>query len=127
MKVALSHWQGRIAPVFDVADNISIVEIENRREFRRKEVTLREFEPLSQAKEVSTLGIEVLICGAVSVTLELALTGVGVRVIGFVCGSTQDVLNAFLEGRLEGAVPAKEFVMPGCRGGGRRFRHRRRG
>lgn len=127
MKVALSHWQGRIAPVFDVADNVSIVEVKNNRGVRHKDITLREHEPLLRAKEVSMLGVEVLICGAVSVIMDMALTAAGVQVVGFLCGSTKNVLDAFVAGRLQEAVAKKEFVMPGCGGGRRRFRHRHRG
>ena len=57
------------------------------------------------------LGAHVLICGAISRPMEFALTAAGIRVISDTCGAVEDVLNAFLGGRLSN----KTFTLPGTR------------
>lgn len=109
MKVALAHWQGRVAPVFDVSDNVYLIQCAGGREIKREPKTLNHHDPLSRAKEVTGLGTQVLICGAVSTPLETALAASGVRVIGFVCGDIEAVLRAFLSGSLHRPC----FRMPG--------------
>lgn len=109
MKVALAHWQGRIAPVFDVSDNVYLIQCAGGREIKREPKTLNHHDPFSRAREVTILGTQVLICGAVSSPLETALESAGVRVIGFVCGDLEVVLRAFLSGSLHRPC----FRMPG--------------
>ena len=109
MKVALAYWQGRIAPVFDVADNVYLIQCAGGREIKREPKRLNQHDPFSRAKEVTGLGTQILICGAVSKPLELALEASGVRVIGFVCGNLEAVLRAFLGGSLHRSC----FRMPG--------------
>jgi predicted Fe-Mo cluster-binding NifX family protein len=125
MKVALAHWQGRIAPVFDVSDNVYLIQCAGGREIKREPKTLNHHDPFSRAREVTGLGTQVLICGAVSSPLETALAASGVRVIGFVCGDLEAVLRAYLSGSLHRPC----FRMPGWVPQGRpahcrRSRHR---
>jgi predicted Fe-Mo cluster-binding NifX family protein len=121
MKVALAHWQGRIAPVFDVSDNVYLIQCTGGREIRREPKILNHHDPFQRAKEVTALGTQVLICGAVSTPLETALSAAGVRVIGFVCGDLEMVLEAFLSGSLHRPC----FRMPGWAAQGRRTGCRR--
>ena len=71
-----------------------------------------QMDPLTRARYVSQLGAEVLICGAISWTLENALTSMGVQVMGCVCGPVNAVIDAFLNGNL----PESALIMPGCKG-----------
>jgi predicted Fe-Mo cluster-binding NifX family protein len=119
MKIAIPHWRGRVSPVFDASDSMVVIDIEDGRERRRENVALYSRDPFRRAQEVSGLGADVILCGAVSQTLERALLGAGVRVQGFICGNVDVVVNAFLHGRLSEA----RFHMPGGRGG----RHRSQG
>jgi predicted Fe-Mo cluster-binding NifX family protein len=125
VKIAIPHWQGRISPVLDVSENLVLIDIEGGREQRRENVILQSGDPFRRAKEVSGLGAEVVLCGAVSQELEHALARAGIQVVGFVCGDLEAVVSAFLRGQLaEG-----DFFMPGIRerrqsGGVRRRRKR---
>ena len=122
MKVAIPQWNGRVSPVFDVAGSLLLVDVADGQELRREEGTLTASDPLQRAKEVAQFEAEVLICGAISLPLEAALAFTGVQVIPFTCGRVEDVLAAFIDGRLEQGA----FWMPGCRGRRRQFRARRR-
>lgn len=116
MRIAIPHWQDRVSPVFDSAGAVLLVEVEDGREVSREKKRLAREDAAGRAAEVSGLGAKVLICGAISAVLEARLASAGVRVIGFVCGGIEEVLGAFLDGRL--AQP--DFRMPGCGAGRRR-------
>jgi predicted Fe-Mo cluster-binding NifX family protein len=122
MKIAIACREGRISPVFDVSDMICLVEIKDRKEQRRWNITLLNHNPFDRAKEVSSIGAKVLICGAVSRVLQIALAGVGIEVIGFICGDLESVLDAFLRGQLMNG----HFSMPGCFGQQQRLHFRQR-
>jgi predicted Fe-Mo cluster-binding NifX family protein len=121
MKVAIPHWRDRVSPVFDVAGSLLVVELADGRELRREQAALTATDPLKRAKQVSQLGAEVLICGAISWPLEIALSSAGVRVVPFTCGKVEEVLSAFVAGKLTDGT----FLMPGCHGWRRQLCGRR--
>ena len=121
MRIAIPQWQGRVAPVFDVAGTLLVVDVEDGREVRREETRLAQTDAPGRAAEFSHLNADVLICGAISAPLEARLSTTGVTVIGFVCGAVEDILSGFVKGEL--SSPA--FLMPGCRGRRRQWRPER--
>ncbi len=123
MKVAIPQWQGRVSPVLDVAGRFVLVELNaGRQEVARQDASLGAAGPLERAGQLRQIGAEVLICAAVSRPLELALQSAGVHVVPHICGQVEEVLAAFIDGRLDNS----EFLMPGCCGRRRRFHARRR-
>jgi predicted Fe-Mo cluster-binding NifX family protein len=120
MKVAIPHWQGRVSPVFDVAGNALIVGIDAGGVCSRQDVVLLGEDPQKRAAFLAGIETDVLICGAVSWPLEVALVSAGIEVIAQTCGDVEAVLAAFLNGGLA----QRGFLMPGCCGR-RRFRARR--
>ena len=123
MKVGIPAWNGWISPVFDVARDLLVVEAQDGAEVSRSKVGIEETAVVVRAKRVADLGINVLICGAISRPLEQMLVSSGLRVIPHTCGPVEEVLQAFLSERLT----EQAFLMPGCCGRRRRFRGRRRG
>ena len=119
MKVAIPQWQGRVSPVFDVAGQMLVVEIDGGREWSRQERHLDAEFPQARAAWLVREGIDVLICGAISRCQESAVVQAGVELIPQICGDVECILDAFIEGQLE----QDSFRMPGCRGKGRRRRH----
>lgn len=124
MRIAIPHWQGRVSPVFDVSDSLYLIDTEDGWEKHRENVLLASRDPFGRAREISSLGIDVLLCGALSRVLETALIGAGVQVVGFICGDLEDVVMAFICG---GCADTR-FLMPGCCGKRQKFglRHGRR-
>ncbi len=100
MKVAMAHWQGRVSPVFDVADHLLLLDIQDGQEIHREHLRMVSREVFDRAKELVELGVDVLLCGAISLTLEKALIGAGIRVIGFLGGELENVIHLFLENKL---------------------------
>ncbi len=118
MRLALPQWQDRISPVLDVAGSLLVVDLEQGRPVHRAYLDLHEEGVLDRARRIGQLGIEVLICGALSRPLELALDAAGIRLIAQTCGEVDEVIEAFASGRLR----QRRFRMPGCCGCRRRLR-----
>lgn len=110
MKIAMPVWEGRISPLFDVAKQLLIVEIEDGQEQKRWEVPLEEIWPLFRAQRLASLGVITLICGGISRTLSHLLHDSGIEVISQIKGESDQILSAYLNGNL--ASPC--FFMPGA-------------
>ncbi len=117
VKVGIPTWHGRISPVFDVASRLLVVETDGGMALERQEKPLHETQLRARAQHVARLGVGILICGAVSWPLEQMLVASGVQVVPQTCGPVEDILQAFLSGRLVDQA----FLIPGCCG--RRRRH----
>jgi len=124
MKIAIPIYKDSISNVFDFAHRLLLVDIENGREADRSEVALESQLLPQRTGQLKDLGIDVLICGAISRTLANMVITSGIHVLPYVTGSIDDVLQAYLTGQLV----KPEFSMPGCWPGARRgFGRRRRG
>jgi predicted Fe-Mo cluster-binding NifX family protein len=107
MKIAIAHWQDRVSPVFDVADRLLLIAVEDGREAHRESLRLASRDPFERAQELAEWGVDVLLCGAVSSALEKALTTAGIQVLGFLGGELEVIVAAFLNGQLnDGRAPA---------------------
>jgi hypothetical protein len=123
MKILVSVLEGRISPLFDVARRLLLVVVaEDGSEVSRRELFVEETDEVARAGRVARLGPHVLICGAISRTLEARLASSGVWVIPNTCGPVEQVLRAFVTKEF-GPL---SFLMPGCHGHRRRFRGRAR-
>ncbi|MCA1808205.1 MAG: NifB/NifX family molybdenum-iron cluster-binding protein [Kiritimatiellia bacterium] len=111
MRVALATWQDRISPVFDVARQVLLVELAQGKIVNRRLTDLTGQSPREQVEQLTAMGVQVLICGAVSRPLAMMLAAASIQVIPFTAGEVESVLTAWLAGRL----PGPEWVMPGCR------------
>jgi predicted Fe-Mo cluster-binding NifX family protein len=121
MRVAIPLWQGRVSPVFDEASRILLVDISDSQEQHRKEEYLPDQNPFERARLLPKLGVDLLICGMISQTQQVAISASGVRIISCICGSMEDVIAALLEDRID----CSELRMPGC-GRNRKIRKCRR-
>jgi len=105
-------WNGRISPVFDVARDAVVVDIDDGIVVGQDKVAIGGSDVAVKARMLVELDLNVLICGAISLALEELLAAAGITVISQTRGSTDSVLEAFLSGRLT----AEAFLMPGCNG-----------
>lgn len=115
MKIAIPLWNDCVSNVFDFAHRLLLVDIENGREVNRSEVELKAESLPQRAGSLKNLGVDVLICGAISRALACMVAASGTEVLAFVTGRVDDVLGAYLTGQL--AKP--QFSMPGCWPGAR--------
>jgi predicted Fe-Mo cluster-binding NifX family protein len=120
MKTAFVYWEDRIAPVFDIARRIHVVEADSGRIIAETGEVLADDLPEQKAHRLAELGVGSLVCGAISRPFQEMVAAYGIRVISFVAGDLSEVIQAWLGGNLQ----SDTFVMPGCSGRGR---GRRRG
>ncbi len=109
MKVALTIWGNRISPVFDSARKLLIVEVENNK-VANKQYELFNSEIDSDLTQFSNLGINVLICGAISRRFSNIIETSKIKLIPFITGHADVVLKSYVKNNKIGA----DFFMPGC-------------
>jgi predicted Fe-Mo cluster-binding NifX family protein len=123
MKVAIPICQDNVSTVFDFAEKLLLVELENVAEKSRNEVFLGEQSVPERAAKLRKLGVNVIICGAISKSLAYTLSGSGINILPFVTGSAEQILTAYKTGTL--SLP--QYAMPGCWKGARGCFGKRRG
>jgi len=133
MLTAIPIWQGRVSPVLDVAQRFLLVDPDEGEEMARDAVHFESSSQTLRVQQLLSLGVEKIVCGAVSKSLSLLLASNRMEIVAGICGDVDAVLKALRSGTLD----APEFAMPGgcCRGmDGRgapsqcgQFRRRRRG
>lgn len=118
MKIALPIWEERLSPVFDTALQLLCVELQEGKEVSRSEWAVPAG-AAARADHLQRLGVDVLICGAISRPLAEMIVSSGVELVPFISGAAEDVVAAYKNGNVRNAA----FCMPGCRSaGGRRGR-----
>ncbi len=123
MKVGITAWGNVVSPVFDAARSLLVIEVNGDTVVSRERLPMAGGSPEQQLQKLQTLrenGIDALICGAVSEIPANMIENSGIRLIPFISGPIDAVLQAFLQKQL----PTADFLMPGC---GLRHRKRRRG
>jgi predicted Fe-Mo cluster-binding NifX family protein len=124
MKIAIPLWNGCVSNVFDFAHRVLLVDIEDGGEVNRREIELKAESLPQRAGSLKRLGVDVLVCGAISRALACMVTASGIELLAFVTGGVDDVLQAYLSGQLV----KPEFTMPGYWPGARKgFGRRGRG
>jgi predicted Fe-Mo cluster-binding NifX family protein len=110
MKMALTVWGNRISPVFDAANMLLVVEIENTK------IISRRYEPCYPelttrlAVRLTEMNVTILICGAISEMPANVLEANGIKLIPFITGDAGDVIDAYVKN-----IPfMPAFLMPGC-------------
>ena len=122
MKVALPIWNSRVSPVFDTAERMLIVDINGDSVAGSEEYQFHDVFPPLRSRELCDIGVDVLICGAISNPLAGMIHDAGIKLLPWVSGEVDEVLDAFRRGELSDS----RYFMPGCRGRRRCTRGRRR-
>jgi len=106
MRIAIPVWNDRVSPVFDVSRSIRVVDIASGKITREAEHTL---ENESRASKLVTLGVDLLICSAISIPLEATMWVFGIEVLSDTCGSVEEIVDTFVAGDTE----LRRFRSPG--------------
>jgi len=110
MIIALSTWNDRIAPVFDVAVHLLLVEVDEGEVNNQRIEQLPKESTLGKAIKIQSLGVTTLICGAVSKEAKSFLDMYGINVTAFISGNVHKILQLLLSDNFNEA----DFAMPGC-------------
>jgi predicted Fe-Mo cluster-binding NifX family protein len=109
MIAAFTIWNGRIAPVFDVAGQAVLVD-----DTAAHNVPACIQLPAGSAEEklhfLHQQQVQVVVCGAMTRYTSRFAQGLGIEVLPFVAGEQQEIITTWLNGNLLD----KKFSMPGC-------------
>lgn len=110
MKTAITVWNNRVSPVFDVAGKVLLCVSSAERICSEKQLLLPDACAAEKVVRLLEAGTDVLICGAISRDALSTAVSAGIRVYPFIAGDVREILQACISGRLaEGG-----FEMPGC-------------
>jgi len=109
-RVAIPDWHGHVSPVFDAATRALVVDLEGGREIGRQVTALAGLTPAGRVLRLEALGVDTLICGAISRPLEDLAGALGMRVIALVSGPVDTVERLVARGQ---PIP-EACLMPGC-------------
>ena len=124
MKIAISVCGNRVSTVFDAADELLMIDNTPGVSPEPSRAFWKENSLIGKTTQIRELGVQVLICGALSGAVARMLEAAGVQVIPFIRGTVDEVFDAFCNGKLKGS----HFFLPGCapcegQGPQRRRRH----
>ncbi|MDA8138846.1 MAG: hypothetical protein M0036_09350 [Desulfobacteraceae bacterium] len=111
MKAAFATWGDRIAPLFDAARQIQIVQMDSGRIVCQSCDQFIVETPPQKVLHLAELGIDVVVCGAITKPLHAMLCAQGLRVISFVSGDLKEVIQALRSGKISDIC----YAMPGHR------------
>ena len=122
MKVAVPEWKHRVSPVFDTARSVLVVVVDSGKEVSRSRIDLNTGSIHERVSALTAEGVDVLLCGAISVPLHEMLECAGIEVTPFLSGPIENLLEAFMEDRITDPL----YLMPGCCQRRRRRRSKRK-
>jgi predicted Fe-Mo cluster-binding NifX family protein len=110
MRIAIPVWRKSVSTVFDYTDRLIMIDFEAGQIKGRSKIKFIESTIIKKTARLRELGVQVLVCGAISRPLENMITASGIKVIPFVRGTVDEVINAYFND----CLPDNRFVMPGC-------------
>lgn len=124
MKIAIPTWDGRVSPVMDTARHLLVTEYADGSEVSRETVIIPQADISSLVSFLMDIGIDILICGAISHQFERMLVASGIKPYPWFRGDVDEIIAAYSGGVLQN----DSFLLPGCgrRGRGRGRRRGRR-
>ena len=96
MRIAISTFNGKISPRFDVAPGLRLYEIKGRKITNEKEISCEGWNDMERVNRLKELGVEILVCGGIPNYLSETLLNNDINVFPWVTGDVQDVLKKFL-------------------------------
>lgn len=110
MIIGLTIWGERISPVFDACHMLMVADIQEQKKISCRFEPFEPVIPLLLSEKLKELKIEVLICGAISIEPANLIESAGVKLISFISGKADTVLDSYISGE----ILTKKYIMPGC-------------
>lgn len=109
MKIAIPVWQNRVSPLFDSSAHLLLAESSGRQILKQEITSVESLSLFQRINLLEKLHIDVFICGGITRPILDNIRNKNIKVIPFVCGNVEELLNALLKGRdIESS-----FAMPG--------------
>jgi len=124
MKVAIAVFGSRVSPRFDCAAELLVAEIRDGVVARTEQLADGQSNPLQRIARLRELGVDAVVCGAITGFVLRHLVANGIEVYPWTTGEASEVLEALARGELAAGPPAAGRPGRG-RGRGRRCQGRR--
>ncbi|MBI9109665.1 MAG: dinitrogenase iron-molybdenum cofactor biosynthesis protein [Maridesulfovibrio ferrireducens] len=108
--LCLACFENRLASVFDNATELKMFQLIDNKICPAGLLSLPSKDPKDRTSATLTCGATFLICGAICGCTRNALEQAGIKVIPWVRGTVDEILEAYRLNLLE------NFIMPGCSG-----------
>jgi hypothetical protein len=118
MITAFPYWRDRIAPTFDTAGTVLLVDCRLGRVGGERQLIFGDDDPAVRVRALQEAQVTSIVCGALSRALQGMLVDAGMEVIPFIAGDLDRVVREWCAGHLD----IELFAMPGCRRRRGRFR-----
>lgn len=101
MKIAIPIYGDRVSPRFDCSNSFSLISIENGKIVERNDVLLPLDNPITGIEGLIKLKVDILICGAINGFTVRMLHDKGIKVIPWIIGEIDKIVEAFISGELK--------------------------
>ncbi len=108
MLVSLALFHNRLAAVFTSADTFALYQVQDMQACHLTTLPAAPGGIAEQAEVLRENGVTLLVCGALCGCDRRVLRQAGIEVVAWICGATQDVVQALCLDQLE------SLRMPGC-------------
>jgi predicted Fe-Mo cluster-binding NifX family protein len=116
--VAIPVYQERVSPLLDVANKFAIFELIDGEIKQKLTIDIHAGNEPLRVDKLKDIGVSVIIGGAVSGFVGRIICEKGIRLIPWVCGQVDEVIDLYIRDALETGDGGK----PGCGRGRRRGR-----
>lgn len=104
MKIAIPLFNSRVSPRFDCASKILVAKVDGRQVVDRETYSLINLNPIRRSSLLSDLGVNVIICGGISIFSQRLINANAIKIIPMVQGEIEEVLDLFIKGNLNSAI-----------------------
>ncbi len=101
MKVAIPIFNNRVSPRFEYAPTLLLATVENNKALENKELSIKDYDVFRRCALIRELGVDTLICGGITGFISRLLDGKNVRIVSPISGEVEEVLECFLQGKLD--------------------------
>ena len=101
-RIAIPRFGESVAPCFEVSATVAIFLVTNGRVTQQMDFVLQSRRELDRVRLLRDQEVDTLICGGVQDRFEDIIRANGIRVVSWVSGNVEDLLDSFLRGELRG-------------------------
>lgn len=98
--IALPVFQNRISPLMDVSSKYVIYETENGQIKQRMDISLNTDGESSRVEKLKEIGVDTIICGAVSGYVSHMINEKGMRLLPMIYGPVEEIIEHYLQNTL---------------------------
>ena len=114
--VAVPVYKDRISPLLDVAKRFAVYEITEGEIKQKITIDINTESESHKVEKLSELGVSLIIGGAISGFISQMISEKGIRLISWVSGQVDEVIEAYLRRELTSCLMQKPFCKRRRRG-----------